>query len=97
LRAREQAVDKHTSQRLIEQSNQNLVDLLKVDIGLGMEFAKSAKYRKKTGDLEGCDRSKRNAIRVLETIAHFEGRIRPEYKHEIRRLRDELREFISTI
>jgi hypothetical protein len=92
-----QSKNSDTTRELVEQSNQSLADFLKIDLSLGMEFAKLAQNEKQIGDMEGWERNKRNALRVLETVAHFESRIHPSSKQEIERLRAELRQFISTM
>lgn len=86
-----------TTRELVEQSNHSLADFLKIDLSLGMEFAKLGQNEKQVGDMEGWERNKRNAMRVLATVAHFESRIHPSSKKEIERLRDELTKFISTM
>jgi hypothetical protein len=95
----EHAVNESTMshEELVAQANQNLADFLKVDLGLGMEFAKRAQMEKQSGDIKGYERNMHNVMRVLDTIDNFEKRLHPEYKQEIERLRAELALFVSTI
>ena len=87
---------RHTRE-LIAQSHQNLVDFLKIDLHLGMEFAKLAQTRKKGWDTAGYKRRKNIAMRVLEDAADLERLVPAESKGEIESLRAELEQFLSVI
>ena len=80
---------------LMEQSRTALLAFLNVEADLGRTFATSATDH--MGNAGHCEALKQKAIKALETIDRFMGRVGPDVRPQIEARRTELAQMMSTL
>jgi hypothetical protein len=82
---------------LLERSNENLSNFLRIELELGTTFARQAKYYREQGNTERFEISKRNALTALAAIDHFKDRLPQNFRINIDDGRAELSRLLSTL
>ena len=82
---------------LIAKSIRNLNEYLNTEVDLGITCAHMAETKRREGNAEQYETSKRNAINALELIDRFKDRLPDDLRIKIEDRRTELAELISSL